>query len=55
MEYWVRYKYRNVTLGQRGSEHATPKYAILAWGLLWAESNWEITDTGKLSTLLLSD
>ena len=30
----------------RGSEHASPEYATLAWGLFWAEGKWETADTG---------
>lgn len=28
----------------RGSEHATPKYATLAYWLFWAEGTWETAD-----------
>lgn len=31
----------------KGSERVTPKYAILAQGLFWAEGDWETADAGK--------
>ena len=32
----------------KDTDYATPKYATLAWGLLWAEGTWEETDTQKV-------
>lgn len=38
----------------RGSEYASPKCTIFAYGLFWTESNWETTDADKYSTCPLS-